>query len=328
MVFFGIIGFCFLLYHLVYLVVVRFLDCDIKLFFYDKFGNSVDTLCGKVVWITGASSGIGEHLAYTLAKGGCKIILSARREVELDKVKSNCLTANPNLQDHDVQVLVFDVRSIGSHERIFDNAMSIFGRLDILVNNAGRSQRAVWEDIDIAVDKEAFDLNTFSVVSLSRLAIKQFNRQGSGHVAVTSSLAGILGVPFSASYTGSKHAIHGYFDCLRMEKMNQNIAVTLVCPGPIQTDFLAESFTENVGEKYGKQTEIASNKLSAARCAKLFGSALANRLDEVWIGHATSLQLTYAVKYYPNLSSFFMPFVGASVIQKIRDSKVTVTVQE
>ena len=76
------------------------------------------------------------------------------------------------------------------------------------MNNAGRSQRAVWEDIDITVDKEAFDLNTFSVVSLSRLAVKHFNRQGGGQIAVTSSLAGIMGVPFSGSYTGSKHAIH------------------------------------------------------------------------------------------------------------------------
>lgn len=111
-----------------------------------------------------------------------------------------------------------------------------------------------------------------------------------------------------------------------MEKMNQNIAVTIACPGPIQTDFLAESFTDKVGQvsilnlmnvtksvwfyqinlssqKYGQQTEIASNKLSAARCGKLFASALANRLDEVWIGQASSLQLTYAIKYYPNLST-------------------------
>ncbi|KAJ8687204.1 hypothetical protein QAD02_022998 [Eretmocerus hayati] len=324
----AVIGLCLLLYHLVYIVLVRFLDCDIKLFFCSKFGNSVETLSGKVVWITGASSGIGEHLAYELARGGCKLILSARREEELQKVKNNCLAANPNLQHHDVNMLVFDVTKIGSHERMFENAVTTFGRLDILVNNAGRSQRAVWEEIDIAVDKEVFDLNTFSAVSLSRLAIKQFKRQGGGHIAVTSSLAGLFGVPFSASYTGSKHAIHGYFDCLRMEKVNQNIAVTIVCPGPIQTDFLAESFTENVGEKFGQQTENDPTKMSAARCGKLFASALANRLDEVWISHSNTLQLTYAIKYYPNISSIFMPFVGAAFIQRLRDAKVTVTVQQ
>ncbi|XP_058796181.1 dehydrogenase/reductase SDR family member 7 [Phymastichus coffea] len=319
----GVLG-----YYFVYAVLVRFFDCDIKLFFCDKFGKSVNTLSGKVVWITGASSGIGEHLAYTLAKGGCKLILSARREIELHKVKTNCLAANPSLQDHDIQVVVFDVRLIDSHQRIFDNVVSIFGRLDILVNNAGRSQRAVWEEINIAVDREVFDLNTFSVVSLSRLAIKQFKRQGSGHIAVTSSLAGIIGAPFSGSYTGSKHAIHGYFDCLRLEKMNQNITISLICPGPVQTDFLAESFTEQAGEKYGIPTDVASNKMSAARCGRLFGVALANKLDEVWIAKAGALQLTYAVKYWPNLSALFMPYVGTAMIQRMRDSKVTVTVQQ
>ncbi|XP_014235747.1 dehydrogenase/reductase SDR family member 7 [Trichogramma pretiosum] len=327
MIILPLIGLCLLLYYLFYLIFPRFTDCDLKLFFYDKFGKSPDTLCGQVVWITGASSGIGEHLAYVLAKAGCKLILSARREAELQKVKSNCLTANPKLQDHDVQVLIFDVRVMESHERIFNDVLTTFGRLDILVNNAGRSQRAVWEDIDIAVDREVFDLNTFSVVSLSRLAVKYFHRQGRGHIAVTSSLAGILGAPFSGSYTGSKHAIHGYFESLRMEKINQNIAITLVCPGPIQTDFLAESFTENAGEKYGQQTEVASNKVSAARCAKLFGSAIANQLEEVWIGHSNSIQLTYAVKYYPNLTNLFMPYIGNAFIQRIRDAKVTVNVQ-
>lgn len=80
--------------------------------------------------------------------------------------------------------------------------------MDILINNAGRSQRAVWEEIDIQVDKQMFDLNVFGVISLSRIAVRHFNTRGKGCIAVTSSLAGIIGVPFSGSYTGSKHAIH------------------------------------------------------------------------------------------------------------------------
>lgn len=76
------------------------------------------------------------------------------------------------------------------------------------MHNAGRSQRANWENIDIKVDKEAFDLNVFSIVNLTRVVLKYFLQQGKGHVAVNSSIAGIMGVPFSASYTGSKHALH------------------------------------------------------------------------------------------------------------------------
>ena len=76
------------------------------------------------------------------------------------------------------------------------------------MNNAGRSQRANWEDIDLEVDKEMFDLNVFGVLSLSRIAVQYFLKQKSGHIVVTSSLAGVMTVPFSASYTGAKHAIH------------------------------------------------------------------------------------------------------------------------
>lgn len=87
-------------------------------------------------------------------------------------------------------------------------------QLDILVNNAGRSQRANWEKIDLDVDKELFQLNVFSVIALTRLVYQYFMvNNGKGHIVVTSSLAGLLGIPFSGSYTGSKHAIHvGFFD--------------------------------------------------------------------------------------------------------------------
>jgi dehydrogenase/reductase SDR family protein 7 len=83
-------------------------------------------------------------------------------------------------------------------------------QLDVLVNNAGRSQRANWEDIDLAVDKEMFDLNVFAVLSLSRIAVKYFMKKKEGHIVVMSSLAGVnaTSFPFSASYAGAKHALH------------------------------------------------------------------------------------------------------------------------
>ena len=81
-------------------------------------------------------------------------------------------------------------------------------QLDVLVNNAGRSQRANWEDIDLAVDKEMFDLNVFSVLSLSRIALQYFMKQNKGQIVVTSSLVGVIAIPYSASYAAAKHAIH------------------------------------------------------------------------------------------------------------------------
>ena len=79
--------------------------------------------------------------------------------------------------------------------------------MDILVNNAGRSQRAVWEDIELGVHRNMFELNVFSVIELTRVCLKYFLSKGGGHVAATSSIAGIFPAPFSASYTGSKFAL-------------------------------------------------------------------------------------------------------------------------
>lgn len=101
-----------------------------------------------------------------------------------------------------------DVLDFDSHRKHFDHAVRYFGTVDILVNNAGRSQRALWEEIDLKVDQQLFNLNVFSTLNLSRVALKHFNGKGSGQIAVTSSVTGFLAAPFSATYTGSKHAIH------------------------------------------------------------------------------------------------------------------------
>ena len=152
--------------------------------------------------------------------------------------------------------------------------MCFYIQLDILVNNAGRSQRAKWENIEIAVDKEMFNLNVFSILSLSRIAIKHFLKVGEGQIVNSSSLAGIVPAPMSATYCATKHALHvnsfkissffveknyslkmlyyiflqGYFRPLFLEHPDNNISVTMVCPGPVQTEFLAKSFTEKSGQ--------------------------------------------------------------------------------
>lgn len=112
------------------------------------------------------------------------------------------------LKDSDILAIQMDVTDLPSQQRHFDHAVRYFGTVDVLVNNAGRSQRALWENIDISVDKQMFELNVFATLHLSRIAVRYFNTRGGGHIAVTSSVTGIVGVPFSATYTGSKHALH------------------------------------------------------------------------------------------------------------------------
>lgn len=101
--------------------------------------------------------------------------------------------------------------------------------------------------------------------------------------------------------------MQGYFESLRTEKAeHKDIMITMMCPGPVQTDFLRESFTENPGEKFGEETKTADNKMSASRCGKLMAVAIANQLDEVWISKSPALSLTYLVKRYPNVGGLYV----------------------
>lgn len=311
-----------LVYLLIDFIAPLFFDCDLKLAWAEKFGKPIDSLAGKVVWITGASSGIGKHLALALAPAGVKLVLSARRENELERVKEDCLKIGKNLTDSDVLVLPMDVTAIDKHRAHFQRVLDCFGRLDILVNNAGRSQRANWEDIDIAVDREMFELNVFSVVSLSRIAVQHFRDRKEGHVVVTSSLAGVMPAPYSASYTGSKHAIQGYFNCLRLEKIQSNISVTLLVPGPVHSEFLAKSFTGKPGEEFGKPVESTDRRMAGERCGFLCAVAIANKLEEAWMALPPLILLARAFVFYPNVAYKFIRLMGPKMLLKLRDTKI------
>ncbi|EZA62752.1 hypothetical protein DMN91_007134 [Ooceraea biroi] len=317
----AILGLLIIAYYFIYVVSCVFMDSDLLLAFKEKFGKPVSSLKGKTVWITGASTGIGETLAYVLAKNGCKLILSARRTTELERVKRKCLEENKLLSDEDIEVYPMDILNLHLHKEALQHVINKFGKLDILVNNAGRSQRAKWENIDIMVDKEMFELNVFSILSLSRLAIKHFLQTGGGHIVVNSSLAGIQAIPMSASYCGAKHALHGYFKPFCLEYYDKSIDVTMVCPGPVQTGFLSNCFTEEPGKKYGVETEISKDKISAERCATLMGIAIANKLEEVWIAQPKVMLIVYLSYCFPNVMRWVLRNIGAKVLMKLRDSK-------
>lgn len=165
---------------------------------------------GQVVWITGASSGIGKGLALQLAKNGVRLVLSARRVDLLHQVKVQCLeVSGGKLSRNDIFILEMDVLRIDKHHSYFASVIQHFGTLNVLVNNAGRSQRAAWTDITLDVDRQLFDLDVFAVVNLTRIAVRYFEEKNiRGHLAVTSSIAGLIPVPFSASYVAAKYSIH------------------------------------------------------------------------------------------------------------------------
>lgn len=320
----SIVGFAAISYCLVYILFLFLLDCDLGLAWAAKFGKGVESVRGKVIWITGASSGIGEGIAVALAKGGARIVISARRKGELERVKMRCIEEGKAKED-DVYVLPMDVTLLDNHKNCLDSVIKEFGRLDILVNNAGRSQRAEWEEIEASVDQEMFNLNVFSVVSLTRVVVRYFlNREErGGHIAVTSSIAGLIGVPYSASYTGAKHALHGYFNSLRAEKVADSLTVTILCPGPVYTNFLSESFTGKSGVKYGIPANANDRRLTSDRCGYLCAVALANSLREAWMALPPVLPMAYMGCYLPNAAWKIGEFLGAKYMLKLRDSKTS-----
>ncbi|XP_045463542.1 dehydrogenase/reductase SDR family member 7 isoform X2 [Harmonia axyridis] len=319
---FDFIIYLIIIYILVYIIVFLLLDCDLETGFYDRFGKPIGHLRGKVVFITGASSGIGEHTAIALAKNSVKLVLVARRREELERVKRACIEASKNqLTQNDILVIPMDVTDLSLHKKNWDYAVRHFGKVDILLNNAGRSQRAVFETIDMGVDRQMFELNTFSIVNLTRIAVNYFNTVGGGHIAVVTSIAGIVGVPYSATYNGTKHAIHGYMNALRAEKTGRGLSVSIICPGPIFTNFLSESFTNTVGQKYGKNVQSTDRRMTAERCGHLCAVALANKIRESWVALPPIVLFTYFAVYFPVSYNFLLKTLGPERLFKLRDTQ-------
>ncbi|XP_048393892.1 dehydrogenase/reductase SDR family member 7 isoform X5 [Stegostoma tigrinum] len=199
--------YCLVIYVIVQLI--RFLraDGDLTLLWCKCFGNKPDDkLFKKVVWITGASSGIGEELAYQLAKLGAFLVLSARRVAELERVKQNCLD-HSKLQEKDILVLLLDLNVSSSHKSATKSVIQYFGKIDILINNAGRSQRSLFLDTNLDVYEAIMHLNFLGTISLTQCVLPYMIKQEKGQIVTVSSLAGLVGAPVSTGYASSKHAL-------------------------------------------------------------------------------------------------------------------------
>jgi len=295
-------------------------DADLTTIVYEKFGCDVSKeLNAKVIWITGASTGIGAALAVEAVKKGAKVVISARRQSLLDEVKSKCIAAG--CDSSSVLVLPMDLCDFSTHKPCFQKVLSHFGQVDVLINNAGRSQRARWEHTEIELDQDLFNLNVFSVVNLTRTVLPHMLERKKGTVAVMSSTAGKAGVPFSGTYTGSKHAVHGYFESLRSEKIGTGIEVCMLCPGPTFSNLLEVASTEKLGEKFGESMNASDKRMTAERCAELSLVAIANKIPESWICFKPVLTLLYVSQYMPSLAKAGLRLLGPKFLAKVRDSR-------
>ena len=189
----------------------------------------------KIVWITGASSGIGAELAKIYSHRGIKLILSSRNVRALERVKSECY------YPENIKILPIDLNDFYAAPALVKKAYNIFGRIDILINNAGVSQRSLIVDTQFDVFKKLIEINYLGTVALSRALLPFFLKQGFGHYVVVSSVMGKYGSPFRSGYSAAKHALHGFFDVMRMEHQKDNINVTIICPGFVRTPIAMNS---------------------------------------------------------------------------------------
>lgn len=251
----------------------------------------------KVVWITGASSGIGEALAYELARKGAKLILSARRKEELDRVKGNCdAAAQPN-----IRVLPLDLVKFDTLKLCTEAAIQLFGHVDILVNNGGISQRSLVNETTLDVDKQIMDVNYFGAVALTKHLLPHFVQRKTGHYVNVSSVTGKFGTPYRSGYAASKHALHGFFDAVRAEHYNDNVKVTMICPGFIRTSIALSTVTGD-GSTLKKPVDGKYKGKPADWCAKKIVRAIEKEKQEVYIGGQEVFGV-YIKRYFPTLFS-------------------------
>ena len=258
----------------------------------------------KIIWITGASSGIGEALALQLAKNENKLILSGRNKEALQRVCEKCnITAK-------AEILVFDMVDIENHHQIAKNAWNIFGKIDLLINNAGVSQRSPAMETSSDVERKLMEVNYFAPVSLTKAIVPYFIQQKSGHIAVVSSIAGKFGFTLRSTYAASKHALQGYFEALRLELKEVPIYVTIICPGRVLTN-ISYNALNGKGKAHAKLDDGQRNGVSAAECAQKIEKAIKNKQYEVLIGKLELIPV-FLRRFCPPLFYFLIKRVKAT----------------
>ncbi len=231
-----------------------------------------------MVWITGASSGIGEALAKEVAAKGAKIVLSARNRDKLETLRSNL----PNSEKH--LVVPLDLEHSDNFPDLVVQVIEHFGHIHFLFNNGGISQRSEVHETPMSVDRRIMEINYFGNIALTKAVLPVFRAQKSGHVLVISSIAGKFGFYLRSAYSASKHALHGFYESLMLEEAHNGIYVTIACPGKINTAISLNALNAE-GEQHGKMDHNQANGMPADACARIIVNAVQERKPEILVGN-------------------------------------------
>jgi short-subunit dehydrogenase len=251
----------------------------------------------KIVWITGATSGIGEALVYAAAKEGAKIILSARRTAELERVAKAA-----NLSDSNYLIVPLDLADNKDYSAQLKAVTDKFGRVDILINNGGVSQRSLAKDTPVYVDKEIMEVDFFGTVSLTKTVLPSMLANRSGLIVVISSAVGKFGSPWRSGYSAAKHALHGFFDSLRAECYEDGLKVLIVCPGFIQTNVSMNALTGS-GQKLNQMDAATAAGLTAPEAARQIIAAIKSGKEEVNVAGFKEKLGVWVKRHFPSIFS-------------------------
>ena len=251
----------------------------------------------KVVWITGASSGIGEATAYRFAEEGAKLILTALEMDLLDEVAKKC----KKLGSPDVAAMPFDLSQTNGLEALAIGAWAVFGHIDILYNNAGISQRSTTIETDMSVIRKVMDIDYFAPVILTKKILPRMIERGGGQLVVTTSIAARFGFPLRCAYSSAKHALYGFFETVQAETYDQNIRVTIVCPGRVQTN-ISKYALEKDGRQHGKMDAGQAGGVTPQQAADKIVKAVYRKKREVLVGRY-ELLMAYIKQFFPGLAA-------------------------
>jgi dehydrogenase/reductase SDR family protein 7B len=232
---------------------------------------------GKVAWVIGASSGIGKSLAELLAQKGAKVILSSRNEENLIAVKKTL--KNPQFHS----VFTIDLENTANIQKDVQALLTKESRIDYLFNGGGMSQRSNAFETPMEVDRRMMEINYFGNIAVTKAILTHFQKNQSGHIIIISSIAGKFGFFLRSAYSASKHALHGFYESLRLEEEKNNIKVTIACPGKINTAISMNALNAK-GEKHGVMDHNQETGMSSKECAKQILEAVVNDKKEILIG--------------------------------------------